>query len=150
MLIETWHWLALGTILIVLEIFLPTFASLWFGLSALCVGLLLWLMPELAFSIQLLIWATMSIILTLAWFKFIKPLSVDKTHAGLVRESTIGQTGMVIQTGLEHGQIKVRFSLPLLGNDEWFCRSTEPVQVGDRVQVIDILGNDFLVKPYSS
>lgn len=150
MVLETWHWLAIGTVLIVLEIFLPTFASLWFGLSALLVALVLWLIPSLSFAGQMIIWGTLSILLTIAWFKFIKPLSIDKTRAGLPRESTIGQVGIVIQTDLEHGQIKVRFTLPLLGNDEWFCRTTQPVQVGERVQVIDILGNDFLVKPYSS
>lgn len=150
MVLETWHWLAIGTALIVLEIFLPTFASLWFGLSALLVALVLWLIPSLSFAGQMIIWGTLSILLTIAWFKFIKPLSIDKTRAGLPRESTIGQVGIVIQTDLEHGQIKVRFTLPLLGNDEWFCRTTQPVQVGERVQVIDILGNDFLVKPYSS
>lgn len=150
MQLEPWHWAGLGTALIIVEIFLPTFASLWFGLSALLVGLCLWLIPDLSFTAQLSMWGILSLILTVAWFKFIKPLSVDKTKAGLPRENTIGQTGMVIQTGLEHGQIKVRFAIPLLGNDEWFCRSTEPVQIGDRVQVIDILGNDFLVKPYSS
>lgn len=150
MVLEPWHWFSIGTLLIVLEIFLPTFASLWFGLSALLVAFLLWLMPDLSFAGQMVIWGVLSILLTIAWFKFIKPLSTDKTRAGLVRESTIGQIGIVIETGLAHGQIKVRFTLPLLGNDEWFCRATEDVQVGDRVQIVDILGNDFLVKPYSS
>ena len=51
----------------------------------------------------------LSILCTILWFKFIKPLSIDKTKAGLPREATIGQVGMVIQTGLNHGQIIVRF-----------------------------------------
>lgn len=83
-------------------------------------------------------------------FKFIKPLSTDKTKAGLSREATIGQIGMVIQTNLEHDQIKVRFPMPVLGSDEWNCRTTSPVQVGDRIRVIDILGNDLVVQPHHS
>ena len=80
----------------------------------------------------------------------IKPLSIDKTKAGLPREATIGQIGMVIQTELAHDQIIVRFPMPILGADEWNCRSTTPVKVGDRVRVIDISGNDLIVQPHST
>lgn len=80
----------------------------------------------------------------------IKPLSIDRTKAGLPREATIGQVGMVIQIGMAHEQVKVRFPMPVLGSDEWNCRSLEPVQVGDRVRVTDILGNDLVVKLHNS
>ena len=33
-----WHWLVLGVVLIVAEIFIPSFTILWFGLGALVVG----------------------------------------------------------------------------------------------------------------
>ncbi|PRD33287.1 UNVERIFIED_CONTAM: ylbK [Trichonephila clavipes] len=115
------------------ELILPAFAALWFGIAAIMVCILLWLFPMMGFTTQ-----------------FIKPLSIDKTKAGLSREATIGQVGMVIHTGLDHGQIIVRFPMPVLGSDEWNCRSTSEVKIGDRVQVIDILGNDLVVQPHSS
>ena len=90
------------------------------------------------------------ILCTLLWFKFIKPLSTDKTKAGLSREATLGQVGMVIQINMEHDLITVRFPMPVLGSDEWNCRTLAPVQVGDRVRVVDILGNDLVVKPHNS
>ena len=96
----------------------------------------------MSLTTQIVMWIVLSILCTLLWFKFIKPLSIDKTKAGLSREATIGQIGMVIQTGMEHGQIKVRFPMPLLGSDEWNCRTQDIVQVGDRVQVTDISGNN--------
>lgn len=145
---EPWHWLILGIIFILLEIVTPSFAVLWFGLASLVVGGIVWLIPDLAFSVQLFIWSIFSASFAFAWFKWIKPLAVDKTKAGLSRESTIGQVGMVIQTLPNH--VMVRFSIPVLGADEWQCRSTYELNVGDRVQVIDILGNDLLVKPYNS
>ncbi len=49
--------------------------------------------------------------------------SIDKTKAGLSREATIGQVGMVIQAGPEHEHIRVRFPIPVLGSDEWNCRT---------------------------
>lgn len=145
---EPWHWAVFGVVLMLFELVIPTFAALWFGFAGLLVGILLWLMPSLSFTAQLFIWSILSIACTVAWFKWIKPLATDKTNAGLSRESTIGQVGMVIALGDNH--ITVRFSIPVLGSDEWQCRSTYDLQVGDRVQVIDILGNDFLVKPYST
>lgn len=147
---EPWHWFVLGVLLILSELVLPAFAALWFGIAAIMVGVLLWMFPMMGFTTQLVTWIILSVLCTLLWFKFIKPLSTDKTKAGLSREATIGQVGMVIQTHMEHDLITVRFPMPVLGSDEWNCRTLEPVQVGDRVRVIDILGNDLVVKPHHS
>ncbi|MGA9699556.1 MULTISPECIES: NfeD family protein [Acinetobacter] len=147
---EPWHWFVLGVLLILSELVLPAFAALWFGIAAIMVGVLLWLFPMMGFTTQLVIWIVLSILCTLLWFKFIKPLSTDKTKAGLSREATIGQVGMVIQIHMEHDLITVRFPMPVLGSDEWNCRSLEPVRVGDRVRVVDILGNELVVKPHHS
>ncbi|WP_425917170.1 NfeD family protein [Acinetobacter sp. TSRC1-2] len=147
---EPWHWFVLGVLLILSELVLPAFAALWFGIAAILVGALLWLFPMMGFTTQLVIWIVLSVLCTLLWFKFIKPLSTDKTKAGLSREATIGQVGMVIQIHMEHDLITVRFPMPVLGSDEWNCRSLEPVRVGDRVRVIDILGNELVVKPHHS
>ena len=129
---------------------MPAFAAIWFGIAAVVVSILYWLFPSMSFTIQIVCWIVLSIGCTVVWFKLIKPLSIDKTQAGLSREATIGQVGMVIQTGMNHDQIRVRFPMPLLGSDEWNCRTLTPVQVGDRVRVTDILGNDLVVQPHSS
>ena len=147
---EPWHWFVLGILLILSELVIPAFAALWFGLAAIMVGVLLWMFPMMGFITQIVTWIILSILCTLLWFKFIKPLSTDKTKAGLSREATIGQVGMVIQTHMEHDLITVRFPMPVLGSDEWNCRTLTPVQVGDRVRVVDILGNDLVVKPHHS
>ncbi|WP_111859487.1 NfeD family protein [Acinetobacter sp. CFCC 10889] len=149
-IIEPWHWLVLGILLILSELILPAFAALWFGIAAIFVAILFWLFPSMSLTTQIIFWIILSIACTVFWFKFIKPLSTDKTKAGLARESTIGQTGMVIQTGLAHDQVKVRFPMPILGADEWNCRTLAPISVGDRVRVIDILGNDLVIQPHQN
>ncbi|MBJ9986021.1 NfeD family protein [Acinetobacter sp. S40] len=150
LVLQPWHWFVLGIILMLSELILPAFAALWFGIAAILVGVLLWLFPMMGLTTQIVMWIILSIVCTILWFKFIKPLSIDKTKAGLSREATIGQIGMVIQVGLTHDQIVVRFSLPVLGADEWNCRSLSPVQVGDRVRVVDIMGNDLVVQLHKS
>lgn len=149
-IIEPWHWLVLGVLLILFELILPSFAALWFGIAAILVAILFWLFPSLSLTTQIIFWIILSISCTLFWFKFIKPLSIDKTKAGLARESTIGQVGMVIQTDLTHDHVKVRFPMPILGADEWNCRTLSPVAVGDRVRVVDISGNDLVIQPHQS
>ena len=148
--IEPWHWVVLGILLMLSELIIPAFAALWFGIAALMVAVLLWLFPMMGMATQLIMWIILSVLCTVLWFKFIKPLSIDKTKAGLPREATIGQVGMVIETSLSHEQIKVRFPMPVLGADEWICRSLNPVQVGDRVRVVDILGNDLVVQSHTT
>ena len=150
LVLEPWHWFVLGIILMLSELILPAFAALWFGIAAIIVGALLWLFPIMSLNIQIVMWIILSILCTILWFKFIKPLSIDKTKAGLSREATIGQIGMVIQVGLTHDQVVVRFALPVLGADEWNCRSLSPVEVGDRVRVVDIMGNDLVVQLHKS
>ena len=144
-MIEPWHWLVLGFVLLIVEMFVPTFASLWFGGAAIIVAALAWLLP-ISVSMQIIIWLVLSAIFLLAWFKFIKPLSVDRTKAGLGGSVIIGETGMIIVAPqLERAGV-VRFSVPIVGAAEWMCRTSgEQVAVGDRVIVTDIIGNELIV-----
>lgn len=91
-MIEPWHWLVLGFLLLIVEMFVPTFASLWFGAAAIIVAALSWLLP-ISVSIQIIVWLVLSSVFLLAWFKFIKPLSVDRTKAGLGGSVIVGEVG---------------------------------------------------------
>ena len=144
-MLEPWHWLVLGFVLLIIEMFVPTFASLWFGGAAIIVAAIAWLLP-ISVSLQIIIWLVLSAIFLLAWFKFIKPLSVDRTKAGLGGSVIIGETGMIIVAPqLERAGV-VRFSVPIVGAAEWMCRTSgEQVAVGDRVIVTDIVGNELIV-----
>ena len=63
-----WHWLVLGVVLIVAEIFIPSFTILWFGLGALVVGVAA-LMVEMSLSLQVLLWSIFSVLFTVLWFQ---------------------------------------------------------------------------------
>ena len=144
-MLEPWHWLVLGFVLLIVEMFLPTFVSLWFGSAAIIVAALSWLIP-IPVSVQIIIWLILSATFLLAWFKFIKPLSVDRTKAGLGGSVIIGETGMIIVAPQPEGVGTVRFSVPIVGAAEWMCRTRgEQVAVGDRVVVTDIIGNELIV-----
>ncbi|PLX79008.1 MAG: hypothetical protein C0616_12485 [Desulfuromonas sp.] len=144
-----WHWLAFGMVLIIAEIFITSFTIFWFGLGACVVGLLLWIGIEPSFSWQVFIWAVCSAIFALAWFKWIKPLSIDKTKAGIAREAVIGETGTVIRAPVEGQRGEMRFPVPILGADQWPFISDSEVVVGDRVQVKEFSGNTMIVEKRS-
>ena len=142
-----WYWLIFGMLLILIEMLVPSFTIFWFGLAAFPVALLLFFVPSAAVSLQIMLWALGSIAFTFLWFKFFKPTMTDKTKAGISREAVTGETGLVIRSPQENVRGIVRFSMPLLGADEWEFISNESCAVGDRVEVIDVSGNTLVVRP---
>lgn len=145
-MIEPWHWLVFGFLLILVEMFIPTFASLWFGSAAVIIAAVSWLLP-ISLLWQVLLWLTLSVIFMFAWVKYIKPLSVDRTKAGLGGSVIIGETGMIVVKPQINSLGVIRFSVPIVGADEWYCRSyDEGIEIGDRVVVTDIIGNELVVE----
>tara|TARA_B110000495_G_C22928488_1_gene542682 strand:- start:264 stop:716 length:453 start_codon:yes stop_codon:yes gene_type:complete len=140
-----WHWLVLGMALMMIEIVLPSFIALWFGAGAVLVGLLLLISPELVLEVQILIWIAASVVFTWLWFKYLKPKAIDKTKAGLSREAIVGQTGLVISKPLDNKRGELRFSIPILGNEEWDFICDQDVESGDRVVIRDVSGNTLIV-----
>lgn len=145
-----WHWLVFGMILIIAEIFIPSFTIFWFGLGGIIVAAILLLAPGLPVAWQLFIWAVASCVFTVLWFKFLRPLMGDRTKAGISREAALGESGQVIKAPEPGGRGLVRFTTPLLGSDEWQFICEQPVAAGDRVFVKDISGNTLIVEKRAS
>lgn len=145
-----WHWLVFGMVLIIAEIFIPSFTIFWFGLGAIIVAGILWLFPDLTLSWQLFCWAIASCLFTFLWFKLFKPLMTDRTKAGIAREAILGESGQVIKIPEEGKRGIVRFTTPLLGADEWPFISEEKIVSGDRVFVKDVSGNTLIVEKRES
>jgi membrane protein implicated in regulation of membrane protease activity len=141
-----WHWFVFGMVLIIAEIFIPSFTIFWFGLGAIIVGGLLFFFTDLSLSLQLFIWAVASCLFTLLWFKYLKPLMTDRTNAGISREAVLGESGQVIKAPSEGKHGIARFTTPLLGSDEWPFICEDAVNPGDRIVVKDISGNTLIVK----
>lgn len=140
-----WYWIVFRISLMLSEIFIGSFFIFWFGASATAVGVLLILIPQLSLTTQLISWTILSLVFIVAWFKLFKPLSIDKTKAGLSREALIGEVGQIISTPTSEKNGIVRFPVPLLGANEWEVISQEELTVGDRVKVTEVSGNSLIV-----
>lgn len=147
--IEYWHWLVLGMLLIGFEIFIPSFTVLWFGLGALIVAGVVAFSSDLAMSWQLFIWAVLSTLFAIAWFKVLRPKMTDRTKAGIAREAIANEVGMVIKAPSDGVRGRVRFTTPILGDDEWTFICEEPVITGDKVQIKEASGNALVVTKVS-
>ncbi|MFA5631016.1 MAG: NfeD family protein [Porticoccaceae bacterium] len=139
-----WHWLILGIALVIAEIFLVSFTALWFGLGAVAVGILAAVFP-LSIQMQLLLWILISGALAVFWFHYFRPRMTDKTKAGIAREAAVGEAGTVVRLPREQGRGRVRFTTPVLGDDEWEFICEQPVELGDRVYIKDFSGNSLIV-----
>ncbi len=134
---EWWYWIIAGFCLIGLELIVPSFTIIWFGLGALVVGVLKALWPEFPLAGQLFLWTVSSISFTVMWFKYLKP-KANRTHAAQSKERIVGETGIIIWgTEDSYGRGTVRFRIAVMGADEWGCYADEVLQVGDSVRVVD-------------
>jgi inner membrane protein len=143
-----WHWLIIGMALLISELFIGSMTIFWFGLGAMVIAAILFLIPGLGLNWQLFIWAVLSGLVTFLWFKYLKPLMVDRTKAGLSREAALGEAGLVIKVPVDGSRGIVRFVTPLLGSDEWPFICEQDVSTGDRVFVKDISGNTLIVEKH--
>jgi len=141
-----WHWIVFGIALMLCEMFLASFFILWFGAAAVIIGTVVFLFPSLSESWQIFLWTILSSVLVFAWFKYLKPLSIDKTKAGLSRERIVGEVGQVLSPPNGEKRGILRFPAPLMGADEWLFISQDTLAAGDRVSVTDFSGNTLIVK----
>ncbi len=137
-----WHWIILGLILVASEIFIPLFIVLWFGLSALIVGLVD-LGFETSFMSELFLWIVLSVLFLALWLIFFKDKTITKSGQS---DFTLDTKGVVIQDISLSSRGKVRFETPVLGDREWQASSDEKIEVGESVRIVKVIGQLIKVK----
>ena len=146
MRIEWWYWVIAGFCLIGVELILPSFTIIWFGMGALVVGVLSGLWPDLSLVGQIVLWPLASIGFSAMWFKYLKPKG-NRPLVGMTKEGIVGETGVIVcGTEDSNGEGIVKFRVSVLGTYEWACYSSEALHVNDRVRVIDIEGQILKVE----
>lgn len=142
---KPWIWIVAGIALTALELIVPSFTIIWFGMAAIVVGLLSFIPGLDTLAIQLGLWAALSGAFTYFWFKYFRQQT--RTMSGQGKEAIIGKAGIVVKVSDSTfpGGI-IRFPIAVLGSDEWAFRSDEPLSVGDRGIIVDIAGDKLVIK----
>lgn len=134
-----WHWVVGGIALVLLELAVPAFFVIWFGLGALLVGLLLVVAPSLSFTTQIVVWTVASVGMTVLWFKVFRS-DKQQTRSGQA-DSVVGEVGMLLTAVAAYQPGQVRFQKPVLGAELWECRTEDDIAAGERVKVLSVEGN---------
>jgi len=134
---QWWIWLVFGVALILLELLLPTFFILWFGIGAVLVSVIAFLVPSLQLDMQVLLWVLFSCVTTAVWFKVFR----RKPDGRWTADSVIGEVGLLTASVSQFQKGRVRFQKPILGNEEWTCTADSEITAGERVRLTAIEGN---------
>ena len=138
--LEWWHWALGGILLALLELAIPAFFVLWFGLGALIVALALFVAPGLSLTAQLALWTGASLAMVLLWFRVFRR-GDHKTQSGTAGGEVIGEIGLLVGAVAPFERGRVRFQRPVLGADEWVCLAETAIPAGERVKVVAIEGS---------
>lgn len=137
---EWWHWVVGGIVLILLELAVPAFFVIWFGLGALLVAGVLLLAGALSLTAQLLVWTLSSLAMTALWFGVFRP-GRQTTRIGTAAGETIGEVGLLVSAVAPFERGRVRFQKPILGAEEWACMAETAIPAGQRVRVVSVEGS---------
>jgi len=132
------HWLLLGLLVVIIELFLWSTFLLWIGVSAVTMSILVYLYPQLSLGIQLLAFVLLSVASSFIAIRYFPVKTVDD-ELNLNAKSHIGKECTVVS--IENSIFKVR-----LGESLWFAKGCE-MSVGQKVQIVDVDSLTLIVEP---
>lgn len=143
--LQSWHWLSLGMVILILEIVGVGGFLLGIGVSAFVIALLLVFFPDLPWYWQFTTFAFLSVILTLVYWKKFRKFN-NKTDQPLLNsrvERLIGRR-VSLFTALSGGTGKVQIEDAL-----WTVACDEDLPQGSMVDIIGAEGMTLIVKAYN-
>ena len=137
-----WHWLTLAAILLILEVATGSGFILWIGISAGCVGILLWVIPELSWITQCLMFALLAMMSGGIWAAYLKhhPIRTDRPTLNRRGTQYIGQV-FTLDAPIVNGIGKVK-----VDDTMWRVHCTD-LPAGAKIKIVGIDGVMLQAKP---
>lgn len=142
--LEPWHWAAIGLLLSLVEFFVPSFVFLLIGLAAVFTGGIAY-MVDLATYQEILIFAGLSAVDVIVWFKVVKPKIGDQSTSNDLQTAMNTQLGYVTFNTEANQTGKLRFNIPVKGKEIWDYRCDQALKLGDTVRIISVEENHLLI-----
>jgi len=125
------YWLYLGVALILFEIMTPGLVSLFFGLAALTVALIVWLVPSLAQGWQWIGFSVFSVLYILLLRKSLKKVfSGDREVSDNPRDEYTGKLAVVTEAIAPNKPGRVEF-----GGTTWTAEADRELAAGVSVRI---------------
>ena len=143
--LEYWHWLSLGGVFLVLEVLTMGFFFLWFGVSAVLIGLIMLGVPDISWEWQWSIWGLIAITDLFAWKVFMaKKLSSgiksDEPHLNKRGTQYVGRI-FTLEEPIVNGFGKVK-----VDDSTWKIECAVDVKAGAKVKVTGLDGTVLKVE----
>jgi hypothetical protein len=138
----TYFWLGLGLLLIAAETFLPGMFLLWFGLAALIMSGVAWLLPGLGALWQLVAFSVLAFLSAWAYRRYVRPIEPQGDQPLLNRraDQLVGRV-VVLREAIVNGYGKVQIADAL-----WTVHGHEDLPEGARVKVTAVDGMTLKVR----
>jgi membrane protein implicated in regulation of membrane protease activity len=140
-----WIWGILGLILLGAEMLIGTMDALWFGIAALVLAVLTWLLPEMSWALQLFLFSALSLSAVFLWRRHDKKTSTD-LHIGQSQGDEIGRVGTITEAVSPTQNGRIRFAQGVMGSREWAAVANEELEAGTEAVIVAIEGNSLRVK----
>lgn len=126
-----WDWLAFGTVLLILEVFGAGGYLLWIGVAAAAVGVLTYLFPELPWAWQFIVFALLSVLTAVFWWRRQRSAARPSDVPGLNSRGSefLGRT-FVLHEAIVAGRGKIR-----AGDSLWLVSGPD-LPAGSEVRVV--------------
>lgn len=129
--LSPWNWLALGTLLLILEVFGAGGYLLWTGLAAVGVGILSFMLPELPWTLQFVAFALLCVLTAWFWYRHQQRASKTSSQPALNQrgQELLGRT-FVLHEAISAGRGKIK-----AGDSLWLV-SGDDLPAGSSVRVV--------------
>jgi hypothetical protein len=136
-----WDWWIFALVLFAIELLAPGVFFLWLGLSAIVVGFIALLLPDLGWQMDFIIFAVLGVIFAIVGRRYWKPKSGDSADPTLNQRGVqyIGQV-YVLQTAIENGHGRIT-----VGDGSWLVSGPD-LPIGARVRVSGVDGARLMVE----
>jgi membrane protein implicated in regulation of membrane protease activity len=130
--VNFWHWIALGLLLLIVEMSGAGGYLLWVGIAAGVTGSVLFVEPELSWQLQVLVFSISSVVCTLAWWQYQQkyPRVVDEPLLNKRSAQYIGRI-FVVSDPIKNGRGKIR-----VDDSFWEVSAAEDIPAGVNVKVL--------------
>ncbi|MDP7553244.1 MAG: NfeD family protein [Candidatus Thioglobus sp.] len=132
------HWLILGLLLVITELFLWSIFLLWFGVSAVTMSIVVYLYPQLSLGIQLVTFVLLSAATSYVATRYFPVRTVDDEISRKAKDH-IDKECTVVSTDNNVNKVK-------LGESLWFAKGFD-MSVGQKVRITGTDDSTLIVEP---
>ena len=139
--IEFWYWLIAGLVMVIIEMVVPAAYFLWMGISAILVGLLVFLLPTIPVMIQVIVFCTLSIVSVVLYKRYQKnnPRVKDQPNLNKRGQQYVGRV-FTLEEAIVNGVGKVK-----VDDSTWKVKGLD-MPIGTNVRVSSVQGTILFVE----